>query len=100
MFVNFRPRKNTDRPHPRRLENCGRISAVIRMRVATSFSLYSVELMSSRDTVLVIDDNIDFCQLIVLIGQCYGVRVLEAVNCREGLSVLSHELPRIKLILL
>ena len=53
-----------------------------------------------RDTVLVIDDNVDFCQLISMLGQFYGVRVLEATDCRKGLDLLIREHARIKLIFL
>ena len=54
----------------------------------------------SRDSVLVIDDNQDFCELIETIGQLYGVPVLTAQDCGKGLKVLTQELPRIKLVLL
>jgi CheY-like chemotaxis protein len=54
----------------------------------------------SRDSVLVIDDNPDFCELIETIGQLYGVRVLTAPDCGKGLKVLTREQARIKLILL
>jgi CheY-like chemotaxis protein len=55
---------------------------------------------SSRDSVLVIDDNADFRELIVMIGQLYGVRVLEAADCRKGLKVMAQEQGRIKLVFL
>jgi CheY-like chemotaxis protein len=53
-----------------------------------------------RDTVLVIDDNVDFCQLISMLGQFSGVRVLEATDCRKALEVLVREQARIKMVLL
>jgi len=55
---------------------------------------------STRDSVLIIDDNPDFRELIGMIGQLYGVRVLEAPDCRKGLKVLAQEHSRIKLVLL
>jgi CheY-like chemotaxis protein len=54
----------------------------------------------SRDSVLVIDDNPDFCELVVTIGQLYGVPVLTAPDCRKGLKLLTEEKARIKMILL
>jgi CheY-like chemotaxis protein len=53
-----------------------------------------------RDTVLVIDDNSDFRELIVMIGQLCGTRVVQAGDCSDALRVLTRELPRVKLILL
>ena len=53
-----------------------------------------------RDSVLVIDDNADFRELIAMIGQLCGVPVLQAPDCSIALRVLDRELPRIKLILL
>jgi len=55
---------------------------------------------SGRDSVLVIDDNADFRELIAMIGQLYGVRVLEAADCRKGLKVITQEHGRIKLVFL
>ena len=55
---------------------------------------------STRDSVLVIDDNSDFRELIGMIGQLYGVRVLEAPDCRKGIKVLTQEHARIKLVFL
>lgn len=55
---------------------------------------------TSRDSVLVIDDNSDFRELIAMIGQLYGVRVLEAPDCRKALKVIAQEQARIKLVFL
>jgi len=55
---------------------------------------------ATPDTVLVIDDNADFCELVNVIGQVAGVPVLTAPNCRTGLKVLSEQKGKIKLILL
>jgi CheY-like chemotaxis protein len=54
----------------------------------------------NRDSVLVIDDNPDFRELITMIGQLYGIPVLQAEDCRRGLKVLARDQDRIKLILL
>ena len=54
---------------------------------------------ATPDTVLVIDDNADFCELVNVIGQVAGVPVLTAPNCRTGLKVLSEQKGKIKLIL-
>jgi CheY-like chemotaxis protein len=53
-----------------------------------------------RDSVLVIDDNADFRELIAMIGELCGVPVLQASDCSSALRVLNRELPRIKLIFL
>jgi CheY-like chemotaxis protein len=55
---------------------------------------------NGRDSILVIDDNSDFRELIAMIGQLSGVRVLEAADCRKGLKVIANEGARIKLIFL
>ena len=55
---------------------------------------------ADRDSVLVIDDNADFRELIAMIGQICGTRVIQAVDCSDALAVIARELPRIKLILL
>lgn len=54
----------------------------------------------SRDSVLVIDDNADFRELIAMIGQLYGIPVLQANDCRKALKVLAQDQGRIKLVLL
>jgi CheY-like chemotaxis protein len=54
----------------------------------------------NRDSVLVIDDNADFRELIAMIGQLYGIPVLQAEDCRCALKVLARDQDRIKLVLL
>ena len=53
-----------------------------------------------RDSVLVIDDDEDCRTLIGSIAQSSGLRVLEASDCRGGLSVLEREHDRIKMVIL
>src|SRR5215831_7322500 len=53
-----------------------------------------------RDTVLIVDDDCDFRELLSMIGQLCGVRVLQAGDCRQALEVLEGEHARIKLIFL
>jgi CheY-like chemotaxis protein len=55
---------------------------------------------NNRDHVLVIDDDADFRELVMMIGQLCGVPVLSAGDCREGLEVLGRERTNIKMILL
>ena len=51
------------------------------------------------DAALVIDDDADCRELIQTLGLMYGVPVLQAANCKEGLEVIKREGSRIKLIL-
>jgi len=53
-----------------------------------------------RDSVLVIDDDPDFRELLKAVGQLCCVPVLEAADCGEGLRVLGREQAHIKMILL
>jgi len=53
-----------------------------------------------RERILVIDDSADFRELVDMIGRLYGIPVLQAADCREGLKVLTREQPTIKLIIL
>ena len=55
---------------------------------------------SPRDHVLVIDDDADFRELMVMIGQLCAVPVLCACNCRDGLKMLIRQHARIKMVLL
>ena len=56
--------------------------------------------MSSREAVLVIDDDPSCRELIALVGQLSGIPVLEAADCSAALRVLQREKQRIRLILL
>jgi len=53
-----------------------------------------------RERILVIDDSADFRELVDMIGRLYGIPVLQAADCREGLKVLTREQATIKLIIL
>jgi CheY-like chemotaxis protein len=52
------------------------------------------------DAALVIDDDADCREMIETLGVVWGVPVLQAPNCKEGLKVIECERRRIKLILL
>ena len=52
------------------------------------------------DAVLVIDDDADCREMIETMGLIWGVPVLQAPNCKEGLKVIESERSGIKLILL
>jgi len=52
------------------------------------------------DSVLVIDDDADFRGLVSMIGELHGVPVLEAADCSSGLSLLTREHSRIKMVVL
>jgi CheY-like chemotaxis protein len=56
--------------------------------------------MNVRDSVLIIDDDPSCRELIGIIGQLWGVPVLEAADCTAGLRVLERERQRIRMILL
>jgi CheY-like chemotaxis protein len=56
--------------------------------------------MAGRDTVLIVDDDSSCRELIVVIGQLWGIPVLEAANCAAALRVVQREKQRIRLILL
>ena len=56
--------------------------------------------MAARDTVLIIDDDPGCRELIAVLGQLWGIPVLEAADCAAGLRVLQREEQRIRLILL
>jgi len=56
--------------------------------------------MIARDTVLIIDDDPSCRELIGMIGQLWGVPVMEASDCSAALRVLESEQQRIRLILL
>ena len=55
---------------------------------------------SIRDSLLVIDDNLDLRNLIEAIAETSGVRVLQAGDCHAGLKIVEREHARLKLILL
>ncbi|HVJ94438.1 MAG TPA: response regulator [Labilithrix sp.] len=52
------------------------------------------------DTVLVVDDDPDFRELIRLCIEGEGLRVLLAADCAQGLSTLRKERERVALVLL
>src|SRR5262245_3798341 len=56
--------------------------------------------MAAREAILVIDDDPSCRELITLMGQIWGIPVLEAADCAAGLRVLQREKQRIRLILL
>jgi CheY-like chemotaxis protein len=56
--------------------------------------------MTTREAVLVIDDDPSCRELIALIGQISKIPVLEAADCAAGLNILQREKQRIRLILL
>ena len=56
--------------------------------------------MAAREAVLVIDDDPSCRELIAMVGQLWGIPVLEAADCAAALRVLQHEKQRIRLILL
>jgi CheY-like chemotaxis protein len=53
-----------------------------------------------RDAVLVIDDDPDFRELVRLLLEDKGIRVLEAADCAAGLAVLDRDGARVRLVLL
>jgi two-component system, NtrC family, response regulator len=56
--------------------------------------------MAVREAVLVIDDDSSCRELIAIIGQLWGIPVLEAADCAAGLRILQREKQIIRLILL
>jgi CheY-like chemotaxis protein len=56
--------------------------------------------MAVREAVLVIDDDASCRELIAIMGQIWGIPVLEAADCSAGLRVFQREKERIRLILL
>ena len=56
--------------------------------------------MTTRPAMLVVDDDPDYREMIVFMGQISGIVVLEAGNCAQGLQILDREKNRIRLILL
>src|SRR5262245_45044437 len=54
----------------------------------------------ARETVLVIDDDPGCRELIAMMGQLWGIPVLEAADCAAALRLLRLEKQRIRLILL
>jgi CheY-like chemotaxis protein len=55
---------------------------------------------SRPNAALVIDDDPNCREMIETMGLVWGVPVLQAANCKEGLKVIKSEHGRIKLILL
>jgi CheY-like chemotaxis protein len=55
---------------------------------------------SRPNAALVIDDDPNCREMIETLGLVWGVPVLQAANCKEGLKVIKNERGRIKLILL
>jgi DNA-binding response OmpR family regulator len=55
---------------------------------------------SRPNAALVIDDDPNCREMIQTLGLVWGVPVLQASNCKEGLKVIRCERSRIKLILL
>src|SRR5262245_57201820 len=56
--------------------------------------------MAAREAVLIIDDDASCRELIAIMGDIWGIPVLEAADCAAGLRVLQREKQRIRLILL
>jgi CheY-like chemotaxis protein len=56
--------------------------------------------MIARDSVLIIDDDPGCRELVAMIGQLWGIPVLEAADCAAALRVLEREQKRIRMILL
>jgi CheY-like chemotaxis protein len=56
--------------------------------------------MDTQEAVLVIDDDPSCRELITILGQIWGIVVLEAPDGATGLGILEREKPRIRLILL
>src|SRR5262245_7524137 len=56
--------------------------------------------MAASEAVLVSDDDSSCRELIAILGQLWGVPVLEAADCAAGLRILQREKERIRLILL
>jgi DNA-binding response OmpR family regulator len=54
----------------------------------------------TRETLLVIDDDSDFRELIRLHAECEGIDVLEATDCVEGVACLREASARIAVVLL
>ena len=55
---------------------------------------------STRNAVLVIDDDPDFRNLIELYGEACNVPVLKAHSCKNGLELLKRDHEKIRTILL
>jgi two-component system response regulator ArlR len=56
--------------------------------------------MTTRPALLVVDDDPNYREMIVTIGQMRGIVVLEAGDCGQALRILDSEKNRVKLILL
>jgi CheY-like chemotaxis protein len=56
--------------------------------------------MATRDAVLIIDDDPSCRELVGIMGQIWGIPVLEAADCAAGLRILQRDKERIRLILL
>ena len=56
--------------------------------------------MTAPDAVLIVDDDPSCRELIAMIGQLWGIPVLEAADCAAALQVLQREQKRIRIILL
>src|SRR5262249_29446869 len=59
-----------------------------------------VSEVTTRPAVLVVDDDPNFREMIVFMGQMWGIVVLEAGHCGQALHILDREKNRIRLILL
>jgi CheY-like chemotaxis protein len=55
---------------------------------------------TTRDSILIIDDDSDLRAMIDAMAGIYGVRVLQAADCSTGIRILQREHRRIKLIFL
>lgn len=55
---------------------------------------------AKKRSILVIDDDPNFRELISMVGDTLGLRVLQAADCREGLGVIERERDQLQLILL
>jgi len=56
--------------------------------------------VTTQPAVLVVDDDPNYREMIVLMGQMWGIVVLEAGDCGQALQILDRGKDRIRLILL
>ena len=54
----------------------------------------------ARDTILVIDDDPDFREMVRMLVELQGLTLLEAPDCAQGLFIVHEQRERLRLVLL